>query len=426
MAEQIGNTAMNRASSGASTHRMRALVFTSLGHFSNDGIFLLFTLLIVYYSEIGVSLVLLGASAIFYNLVAGAVTPKIGSMVGRSDKGVYIAVGIAIAGMSVALFAESFAFHGLLYEFMFLGLTMLGIGQAFYHPIGSSILNHTYGKESPSVLGINGAVGSIGRSVFPLFITLSIAAYGISTGLSTVAGVMFALAAVLWFGLRIFSQKNYMKSAPAQAGATKGPDYAHTLKEYAGFIKAFTVVVFFKSLFMIGTETFVAKYVYNIVSSNVLVGTFLALSFVPAIFGQLVFGRFTQKYGGRASVIVTTVLEVPAFVAFLLTHSFIYLIIFYAIFAFFAFTGFAVIFGYVGQIIPQRHVTAIGAKIWGPGNILGGATGIIAVTLLLYAGLTLTQTMWILVAFGALAVAVLPLLRGYGVPTSSAQLRERA
>ncbi len=85
MAEQIGNTAMNRASSGASTHRMRALVFTSLGRFSNDCIFLLFTLLIVYYSEIGVSLVLLGASAIFYNPVAGAVTQKIGSIMDRSS-----------------------------------------------------------------------------------------------------------------------------------------------------------------------------------------------------------------------------------------------------------------------------------------------------------------------------------------------------
>jgi MFS family permease len=413
---------MDKTSTGNGMHRRRALIFTSLGHFSNDGIFLLFSLLIVYYSEIGVSLVLLGVSAIFYNLVAGIVTPKIGSMVGRSDKGVYIAVGIAIAGISVSLFAASFAFRGLLYEFMFLGLTVLGIGQAFYHPIGSSVLNHTYGRESPSVLGINGAVGSIGRSVFPLFITLSIAAYGIGAGLSTVAGVMFALAAMLWFGLRVFSQKYYKESASASTGA-KGPDYAHTLSEYAGFIRAFTVVVFFKSFFMIGTETFVAKYVYNIVGTNVLVGTFLTLSFIPAIFGQLVFGRFTQKYGGRASVVVTTVLEVPAFVAFLLTGSFVYLVIFYAIFAFFAFTGFAVIFGYVGQIIPQRHVTAIGAKIWGPGNIMGGAAGIIAVTLLLYAGLTLTQTMWVLVAFGALSVAVLPLLRGYGVPTSALPLQ---
>ncbi|MEM0202218.1 MAG: MFS transporter [Candidatus Micrarchaeaceae archaeon] len=392
----------------AGTHKDRALLFTSIGHFSNDGMFLLFTLLIVYYSEIGVSLVLLGFFAIFYNLLSGIVTPKVGSVVGRSDRGTFIAFGIAIEGLAVVLFAASFAFHSLLYEFMLLGLIALGVGQAFYHPIGSSVLSHTYGSGVPQALGINGAMGSIGRTVFPIFITLAIAAYGTSIGLNAVAGVVFVLAAVLYLGLRMFSQRYYKSYSPK---TRKGPDYAHALKENSGFIKSLTTVIFFRSLFMIGTETFIAEYVFNIIGSNVIVGTFLTLSFIPAVLGQLFFGRFAQKYSGRAAVVVTTIFEVPAFVVFLMVSNIAYLIIAYGLFTFLAFTGFAVIFSYVDQVIPQRHVTAIGAKVWGIGDVLGGAAGIIVATLLLYAGLTLAHAMWAMVAFGVLSIALLPLLR---------------
>lgn len=51
----------------------RVLTFTSLAHFANDGVFLIFPLLIVYYTtEEKISVVFLGGLAIVYTLLSGS------------------------------------------------------------------------------------------------------------------------------------------------------------------------------------------------------------------------------------------------------------------------------------------------------------------------------------------------------------------
>lgn len=99
---------------GSFSHKekLMSLAFTSFGHFSNDFTILLFSLLIVYYSQdYGISLAVLGAVAIIYNVLSGLLSTPIGSYADRTGQyRTLIAIGIAIIGIAVILFALSFQF----------------------------------------------------------------------------------------------------------------------------------------------------------------------------------------------------------------------------------------------------------------------------------------------------------------------------
>ncbi|MEM3847911.1 MAG: MFS transporter, partial [Metallosphaera sp.] len=139
--------------------RLRVLTFTSLAHFSNDGVFLIFPLLIVYYStEKHVSVVFLGILSIVYTLLSGLLSPFIGDKADKMDRdSELISLGILLEGVSMALFALSFV--TLTIPALTLGALLLGIGQAFYHPLGGAVLSRTFGKSSGRALGVNGSLG---------------------------------------------------------------------------------------------------------------------------------------------------------------------------------------------------------------------------------------------------------------------------
>ena len=69
-----------------------------MGHFSNDGNFLLFPVLITYYSLIpGISLILLGAIAIIYNALSGLLSTPIGRFADRTDRDAFLFWSVRIS-----------------------------------------------------------------------------------------------------------------------------------------------------------------------------------------------------------------------------------------------------------------------------------------------------------------------------------------
>ena len=59
---------------------VKALIFTSIGHFANDGTFLLFSALIVFYSNIGIPVYFTGSLAIVYTLLSGIFALYVGKV----------------------------------------------------------------------------------------------------------------------------------------------------------------------------------------------------------------------------------------------------------------------------------------------------------------------------------------------------------
>jgi MFS family permease len=111
--------------------KLRILIITSLAHFNNDGTFLIFPLLIVYYSTVDrISLVILGAMSIIYTLLSGLLSPLIGDFADKHNiDSALMSLGIFLEGAAIGLFGISFMFPSI--ALIALGSTLLGIGQAF-------------------------------------------------------------------------------------------------------------------------------------------------------------------------------------------------------------------------------------------------------------------------------------------------------
>ncbi len=384
---------------------LKALTFTSLAHFANDGTAFMFPVLIVYYTQL-VPVAVLGSLAIIYEVISGLLSMRVGSLADAGDRdNSLISLGIGILAGSVIAFALSFMFRQYLYEFLLLGIVMLGIGQAFYHPLGATVLSQSFGRErAPSALGLNGAIASSGRAVMPFIMVSMFAIIGIGTGLGVISIYMFAAALAIYFGLKFFHRE---KSKPV-SGSTI-PEKKAQIGAYRSFLLLLTIIVFIRSMFMMGVTTFAPTYLTSVLNSKSLMSILLSVSLLTSVFGQPIFGYFTSLKGGKFTIALSSLFSVIGFFIFLFTKSFVVIFFGYALFTFMAFTGFPVLLGYVGQVVPREFSTRSNSMVWGVGNTVGGAAGI-AVYTVLYPYIGLADAMWIMLLFAIISGMMLPLL----------------
>lgn len=378
---------------------LRCLVYTSVSHMANDGNFLLYSLLIVYYnSDMGLSKALLGIGAVGSNLLSGLMSGPIGAFAQKTGRiGHLIALGIFLEGISALMFSLPFFFHNLTYWFIFLSAGLLGLGQAFYHPLGASMINETYGSErAPRYLGINGSFGSIGRSIFPLIIGSFVLLFGYGHGMQYFGIITISLSLIIFSGLRPLS---------TGVDASKGADNAESnggkvsLGKYRFFIWYLTAVVFVRSAFYVGSTTYLADYVNGVVNSAFITSIILTVSFIPPILGQPYFGNMMTRRGGRYVILLTGYISLVSFAVFLLVRNDILLTLVLGIYAFVAFTGFPVLLGYVGQRVPKKILPFSNSIVWGVGNTIGSSAGAGLMVLLLQFT-NLRNSFWILLVLG--------------------------
>jgi MFS family permease len=389
---------------------IRSLIFTSMGHFSNDGNFLLFPVLITYYSLIpGISLILLGAVAIIYNALSGVLSTPIGRFADRTERdALLLAMGIGINGLSVGAFAIPFLDHALTLPAIIVGSVLLGLGQAFYHPIGATIITESFEKKSATrMLGINGSFGSLGRAVFPTVIVAVMLLIGDADGLFLIMLYLLIFALIIYAGLRNF-RRSGNKPKKEKSGSTA--ESKSIVKKYSRFLYILTMVVFIRAMFLTGTITFIPTFLTNVYHSRTIAVAIVTISFVTAIFGQPYFGSLTARYGGRKIVSFTTVVSGIAFASFIYFATNIILSgISFAIFAFVTYSGFPVLLGYVGQVVPREISTTSNALVWGLGNTLGGAVGI-AVIDGFKVFVSLGDSLTLMLIFALAAIIMLPLI----------------
>ncbi len=385
----------------ANSTSISCLLYTSIAHMANDGNFLLYSLLIVYYSKsLGLGIAFLGIGPIAVNLISGVLTGPIGLYAQRSGRiGTLIAIGIMLEGVSAVMFSLPFFYLGLSYWFIFTAAGILGIGQAFYHPLGASLLNTTYGtNKAPRYLGINGSMGSIGRAIFPLIIGGVVLLFGYGRGIQVVGIIALAFSLVIYAGLREFNSVKKMSSSGPRNASQKV-----SLGKYRSFIYYFTAVVFLRSAFYLGTTTYLADYVTSIINSPFLTTVILTVAFIPPIIGQPIFGNMVIKKGGRFVNLLTGYFSVLAFALFMLTNNEYLLTVLLGAYAFVAFTGFPVMLGYVGQKVPKEILPFSNSLVWGIGNTIGSSAGV-GLMVLLISFESLALSFWVMILVGLISI----------------------
>ncbi len=372
---------------------LKALSSTSLAHLSNDGVFLLFSSLIVYYSEpsLGLNITILGYFATIYVFVSGILSIPVGRWSDSGDRDPELmSLGILLLAISLVTFSIPFLFSSSMailtkYLVVGLGAFILGLGQAFYHPLGADILRYSLkGRDSSFLLGINGSFGSIGRAVILIIVGIMIVDYGAFRGLFYLSLYYFVVAIVIYIMSRnLRKSETYREKRMEAVIERKELVRMKSLPGVRGFLAILTVTLFLRSAFQLAISTYAFTYIDGIFKSSFLSFLFLAVALVTPIVGQPIFGQLTRRKGGDFTLLFAGVLSLLAFLPFLyFSQNYVLALIFFSIYAFGAFTGFPSILGFLNQKIPKEVSTRANTWAWGIGNTVGGAFGILIFTTL--------------------------------------------
>lgn len=407
--------------------KRQSFIFSSLAHFSNDGYTYVYSFLITYYIFLpGAKLAILGGLAIIYQIVNGLVSRPMGRLVDRMDRdSLFIALGLVLQGIAVVLFTVPFLNPALLYYVLPFAMIVLGVGQTFYHPIGASILSHTYsGGKTASVIGLNGSFGSIGRATMPAIMVGAVAIFGKVYGVSVIAIYGLSVSLIVYTGLKFFRRSDYPEKkigAKKEGIKSEKVSSSNPVRNYSKYILILTAAVFLKSMMARGIAPFIPEYVKEVSGSEAIMTLLIASGLLISAFGQPIFGRLVSAKGGKVAVTLTTVVTVILYFVFLYSRSdFPVMSVTYVIFAFFNFSGFAIFLGYVSQIVPKSVSTTSNSTVWGVGQVLGGAagTGVMSGLILFF---PLNLSLWFMIFFGLGTIALLPFL-----PSKKTLARERA
>ena len=383
---------------------VEALFAAMLAHFTNDGSSIMFTVLIVYYLTLHISLVYLGGAAAASSLVSGLIAERIGSWADSSGRrGMFMAAGIGLMGAACLIFAASFYLSESAATILFPGVILLGIGLAFYHPLGGSIIAFAAkGKSLPRQMGINGSFGSAGRALFPILIVSMVGILGAPVGLLALGVVIVAIGGIIFWLSRSFDKfmvverQNHVSSR-------------QSLKPYRRFIFALTGVFLVNAIFASGITTYIPSYYEEVYGSAGTAGLITSIILLTPILGQPIQGYIAGSLGGRRALQITVTCSALFVGLFLYSQNVVLDVLCLGLFAFFYFTGFPVILGYATLMTPRESITRTNAIIWGLGSTIGSALGSALGGTLgqVYGFHTSFTVCW---GFGLLAIALLPLV----------------
>ncbi len=389
-----------------------ALVFTSLGHFINDGTVFFFPLLVDILvktdslSAVTVTILL----GIFY-AAASLFSVEVGRLASRwSNKGTLIGIGLLLMSLGLVGFYYSIMEAGSIVVIPAAAISALsaGIGSSFYHPLGGSVLQMSYSAEKRGkALGINGSMGSVGRALYPSLLYGFAALFTLDSSF-LVFGIFAVVAAIaIWLGLMPMANHSKQDHRPASSNTSKRKS---TL---SASIIILAIVAFIRSTASQGIASWIPSYISNVqkVGISSLLGYSITLMFVAAIIGQPIFGFLADRMDKRVLLSVSSFGTVLSTLGYIYTTGSISLA-FLIVFGFFTFSGFPLLFALISEYVPRGDSSLANSVVWGLGNQGGMALGPVLVGLIIvdnYSRLPFSfEVMVIITIFAALAVFLLP------------------
>ncbi len=391
---------------------MKSLIATSVAHFLNDGTLYIFITL--FPKLLPSEYFLTGVLLAIQNFFSVAVSPFIGR---RTDSvknyGRVLSLGLVIMGIGTVGYSISVLIVSGFSLFLFLVpfSIIAGIGSSVYHPLGAAVLNQKWrGQILGRAMGVNGAIGSFGRAIYPLFVVGLVVAFGIPS---------VAVLAVLVFGgaALVSSLLHGMSFGKDQSGMIKG-DSKKTNAQKVPMnlilpkVLALTIIAFTRGLFSVGLVSFIQQYLIQVrnLQYSIQLGIVFAFMLGMAILGQPVFGYIADRFGRRLSLGLSIVGSGVAMLLFLNVGNPILSSICLGLFGFFGLTGFPLLLPLATTIVPEGAQTISGSIVWGVGNVGGGAAGPFIIGLLaepMFLG-SLSSAFYVVTIIGIASLGILP------------------
>jgi FSR family fosmidomycin resistance protein-like MFS transporter len=383
----------------ASAHAVRLIVVTSLAHFVNDGVVFFVPVIgdLLAQEDHTSPAVVTAMLTVFYVVSAGfgLGVGLVSDALGR--RGTLIALGLA--GLAVSLFAfyVALSLRGPESDvFVLAGAVIAGFGSAFYHPLGASVLQLNFADAARGrALGINGAFGSLGRTVYPAMFFV-VAALGMTKSDATAVfgGISLLAAIVIAYGLRAGATGERAARA-ARDDPIIGEDPAGAREDVEGptlrgilnrSVLALMVIAFLRSLAFIGIVSWVPIYLTTQRRAGVsgTLGIAVTVMYAGGIVGQPVFGMLVDRFDKRVVLAVDSLGSAATIFVFLGTsgHGAAAMLAL-ALFGFFTFASFPLLLSLVADYVPKERSTTANALVWGVGSTGGQALGPLVASVLM-------------------------------------------
>jgi MFS transporter, FSR family, fosmidomycin resistance protein len=279
----------------------RAIAALSAGHFatdfSNGALPALLPFLVhrfeLSYTEVG-ALMLVSA------LASSLIQPLFGLWSDRRGAVWLLPVGVALAGVGMALVAASTSYRACLAF-----VTISGLGTAAYHPEGSKFAAYVSGNRRASGMSLFSIGGNLGVALGALTTAPLLLGFG------RLGGLLLAVPALVVTGLLLATTRYLRGFEPerASARAAAGEDRPGALALLLG-------VVALRSVGWFGLLTFVPLWAVSLGQSETYGNNLLSLMLFTGGVGTLAAGPLADRFGRRPVLLASLVATPPLIVLF--------------------------------------------------------------------------------------------------------------
>jgi len=356
-----------------------------MGHFINDGVDFIIPLIGAIFSSLKevtpfevtiMFLMYYGSGAVFSSCVGRLAdkTRSPGSLIGVGT----MLMSVSLLGYFVTLsYTTGIAF---LFSMMFFSF-LAGFGSGFFHPLVASVLRFSFDRNRRGrVLGINGAVGGIGRTLYPslfFFLAIFFTTYG-SLAFLGFAGA--AASIVILVGLR--SQSTQIMSTQSLHSTGKIRDALTT------GIVGLTLVTLVSSIAAGGIASWIPIYISKEKGFGLSGGLGLALTAMAAgsIVGQPLFGWLQERFDARLILGISFAGTGLSILGYLIINGIFALVVMFALFGFFTYAVFPLLFSLSSVYVGEESSSLGNAIVWGLGLSGGNVIGPLIIGTFLIAG----------------------------------------
>jgi len=376
--------------------KTKVLFTTSISHFINDGnTWVLPTVYGFMVKYLGFSNLLVGLLGTIFFALSALASPFVSYIADKTGKPLQaMSLGIILWGLGLIILGLGIKGDNL--PIIILSVVISGVASAFYHPLGASALALTYQGSGGIALGINGAMGSAGRSLYP-YITLFLFD-ALKENMSLDMIIIGIISMIFSFPSLIIKLTFTDDKKDSNKTSARTPIYV---------VSILTIISLFRSIFTQGVSQFLTIILLQLLgfSYNSYLGLVITGILAAAIIGQPLLGYLSDIAGRRLLQGVSTGGAVISFLLFIYTHNLLWL----PLFGFFTYSNFPLTLSLTSDLVPRNSTGLANALVWGIGVTGGGAIGPLIVGFLsnVYG---LVEALLIVSIFGLLSALMTPLI----------------
>jgi MFS family permease len=357
--------------------KLRVAILTSIAHFINDGSGIVYStiyplfIIIKNFNYIQISL----ASIIFliFSAISSLFIGRLSDITNRTA--FLLGLGIGIWGFALLLLGYSLFANDYSFLLLLISSAIGGIASSFYHPLGASLMSRYFDKNKGLIFGINGALGAIGRSSYPIIVTVLLSSAYLTTG----DYLKFSILSIISFGVSLTILVT-LKDNPNKLKLTVENFINRNKvdKNILILITFLTIIAILKGALAQGFITFLPTFLVKEAQLNygIDVGLITSIALIGSVISQPLLGIISDVWGRARTMILTTLVGSIALLSYVYIYYIpllSYLVLF--IFGLFSFEAFTLLLTFVSDLIPKHHLSTANSIVWGLGITGGGALG---------------------------------------------------